>query len=65
MMRTTESSREARALPSPSRFTARAGRIAIAVSALAFLIVFAHLAQLLVAAFHSEAGRYDFSSYYA
>lgn len=65
MMRTTESSREARTLPSPSRFTARAGRIAIAVSALAVLIVFAHLAQLLVAAFHSEAGRYDFSSYYA
>ncbi|MGH2486034.1 MAG: glycosyltransferase family 87 protein [Ktedonobacterales bacterium] len=64
MMRTTESSREARALPA-SRFSARAGRIVIAVSALAVLIVFAHLAQLIVAAYHSEAGRYDFSSYYA
>ncbi|HKV86060.1 MAG TPA: glycosyltransferase family 87 protein [Ktedonobacterales bacterium] len=63
-MRTTESSREAKALPA-SRFSARAGRVVIAVSALASLIVFAHMAQLIVAAFHSEAGRYDFSSYYA
>jgi alpha-1,2-mannosyltransferase len=46
-------------------FSARAGRFVIGVCVLACLFALGHLAQQVNSAFHSEAGRYDFSSYYA
>lgn len=64
MARTLEPLREAASLPART-FSARAGRVVIAVCALACLVALGHLVQQANGAFHSEAGRYDFSSYYA
>lgn len=50
----------------PARtFSVRTGRVVTVVCALAGLLILGHFAQQVNGAFHSEAGRYDFSSYYA
>ena len=64
MARTMEPVGETASLPART-FSPRAGRIVIMVCALACLLALGHLAQQVNGAFHSEAGRYDFSSYYA
>lgn len=64
MARTLEPSSETKSVPARV-FSARAGIILIGVCAVACLLALAHFGQILDGALHSEAGRYDFSSYYA
>lgn len=65
MARTIEPAGQLSASLPARTLSLRASRIVIVVCALACLYALGRFAQQVNGAFHSEAGRYDFSSYYA